>query len=59
MTREEYEKKKRRLEALAEEKRQEAARACAAYDTLCEELRGLRLDWREQQAAVRAAAATD
>lgn len=49
MTREEYEEKRRRLEADAEDAKKTYIRAKAVYDTICEDLRDLHLDWQEQQ----------
>lgn len=49
MTREEYEEKRRRLMADAEDARKALNRARAVYDRICDELHGLRVDWNEQQ----------
>ncbi|NUP15406.1 MAG: hypothetical protein HOZ81_04745 [Streptomyces sp.] len=49
MTREEYEEKRRRLEADAEDARKTYIRAKSVYDGICDELRNLRIDWNEQQ----------
>lgn len=53
MTRQEYEERRRRLEADAEDARKAYIRARSVYNGICEELRSLRLDWREQQQAAR------
>lgn len=49
MTREEYEEKRRRLEADAADAKKTLNRARAVYDGICDELRNLRVDWNEQQ----------
>lgn len=49
MTREEYEEKRRRLEADAEDAKKSYVRAKAVYDQICTDLRNLRVDWNEQQ----------
>ncbi|MFD9868534.1 hypothetical protein ACFXI8_27195 [Streptomyces niveus] len=49
MTREEYEEKRRRLEADADEAKKTYVRAKSVYDSICDELRNLRVDWQEQQ----------
>ncbi|MFJ6566665.1 hypothetical protein ACIQNU_04545 [Streptomyces sp. NPDC091292] len=51
MTREEYEEKRRRLEADAEDAKKAYNRARAVYDGICDELRNLRIDWQEQERA--------
>ena len=51
MTREEYEEKRRRLEADAEDAKKTYIRAKSVYDGICDELRNLRVDWNEQQKA--------
>ncbi|GHC38008.1 hypothetical protein GCM10010348_76590 [Streptomyces anthocyanicus] len=51
MTREEYEEKRRRLEADAADAKKTYNRARTVYDGICEELRNLRIDWNEQQKA--------
>ena len=53
MTRDEYEEKRRRLEADAADAKKTYIRAKSAYEGICEELRNLRIDWQEQQAADR------
>ncbi|MFK4801659.1 hypothetical protein ACI3K5_23630 [Streptomyces sp. MPA0124] len=55
MTREEYEEKRRRLEADAADAKAAYNRARALYDGICDELRNLRIDWNEQQKTDRAA----
>ncbi|EGE40749.1 hypothetical protein GTY83_06850 [Streptomyces sp. SID4928] len=49
MTSEEYEEKRRRLEADAADAKKTLNRARSVYDGICEELRNLRIDWNEQQ----------
>ncbi|MFI7890842.1 hypothetical protein ACIFUY_06215 [Streptomyces sp. CACIS-1.16CA] len=49
MTSEEYEEKRRRLEADAADAKKTLIRARSVYDGICEELRNLRIDWNEQQ----------
>ncbi|MDX2794627.1 hypothetical protein [Streptomyces scabiei] len=49
MTRDEYEAKKRRLEADIEDARKAFVRARGLYDQLCDEARDLRWQWRQQQ----------
>ncbi|MEU2996942.1 hypothetical protein ABZ684_05095 [Streptomyces sp. NPDC006995] len=49
MTSEEYEEKRRRLEADAADAKKTLNRARATCDDICEELRNLRIDWTEQQ----------
>jgi hypothetical protein len=49
MTEKEYENQKRRLEADAEDARKTLVRAKGVYDGICNDLRELRLEWREQQ----------
>lgn len=49
MTREEYEEKRRRLEADAADTKKTYIRAKSVYEGVCEELRNLRIDWNEQQ----------
>ncbi|MEU0098300.1 hypothetical protein [Streptomyces sp. NPDC006267] len=49
MTPEEYEEKRRRLEADAADAKKIYIRAKSVYDGVCEELRNLRIDWNEQQ----------
>lgn len=49
MTREEYEERKQRIEADAEDARKAFVRARARYDQLCEDARELRWQWQEQQ----------
>ncbi|WP_369212716.1 hypothetical protein [Streptomyces flavofungini] len=49
MTRDEYEEKRRRLEADADNAKKALTRARAMYDGICDELRNLRIDWNEQQ----------
>lgn len=51
MTREEYEEARRRLEADAADAKKTYIRAKSVYDGICDELRNLRVDWQEQQAA--------
>jgi len=51
MTREEYEERRRRLEADAADAKKTLNRARAVYDGICDELRNLRVDWQEQQKA--------
>jgi hypothetical protein len=51
MTRDEYEEKRRRLEADAEDAKKAYNRARAVYDGICDELRNLRVDWNEQEQA--------
>lgn len=51
MTREEYEEKRRRLEADAEAAKRTYIRAKSVYEGICDELRNLRVDWNEQQKA--------
>lgn len=53
MNREEYEAKRRRLEEDASDAKKTYIRAKSTYDGICEELRNLRIDWQEQQAADR------
>ncbi|MFE7727402.1 hypothetical protein ACFU5D_16605 [Streptomyces anthocyanicus] len=55
MTREEYEEKRRRLEADAADTKAAYNRARALYDGICDELRNLRIDWNEQQKTDRTA----
>ncbi|MFD7995537.1 hypothetical protein [Streptomyces mexicanus] len=54
MTREEYEEKRRRLSEDAEDARKALNRARARYEQITDELRDLRIEWQEQQAADRA-----
>ncbi|MFF8784862.1 hypothetical protein [Streptomyces sp. NPDC015125] len=54
MTREEYEEKRQRLSADAEDARKALNRARSRYEGITDELRDLRLEWRDQQAADRA-----
>ena len=49
MNEQEYDERRRRLEADAEDARKTYIRAKSVYDGICEELRLLRLDWNEQQ----------
>ena len=49
LTPDEYEARKRRLEADAEDAKKALQNAKARYDAICEELRNLRIDYREQQ----------
>ncbi len=49
MTREEYETKQRRLQADAEDARKAYIQAKAVYDSICDQMRNLRIDWQEQQ----------
>ncbi|WP_264925677.1 AlpA family transcriptional regulator [Streptomyces sp. A012304] len=49
MTHEEYEDRRRRLEADAADARKALNQARAVYDGICEELRDLRVQWQEQQ----------
>lgn len=49
MTPEEYEDRRRRLEADAEDAKKALWNARAHYEQICEELRNLRIDYREQQ----------
>lgn len=49
MTREEYEEQMRRLEANAEDARKALQRAQANFDSICEEMAGLRYQWRQQE----------
>lgn len=49
MTRQEYEEKRRRLEADAADTKKTYIRAKSVYEGVCEELRDLRIDWNEQQ----------
>ncbi|MFJ3278508.1 hypothetical protein [Streptomyces halstedii] len=49
MTPEEYEEKRRRLEADAVDAKKAYIRAKSVYDGICEEMRNLRIDWNEQQ----------
>ena len=49
MTREEYEEKRRRLEADAVDAKKAYVRAKSIYDGITDELRNLRIDWQEQQ----------
>ncbi|MFI6653280.1 hypothetical protein ACIBI8_37530 [Streptomyces sp. NPDC050529] len=51
MTREEYEEKRRKLSADAEEARESLNRARAAYEGVTDQLRELRIEWQEQQKA--------
>lgn len=51
MTREEYEAKRRRLEADAVDAKKAYINAKSRYDGICDELRNLRIDWNEQQKA--------
>jgi hypothetical protein len=51
MTREEYEEKRRRLEADAEDAKKTYVRAKSVYDKISNELRDLRVAWNEQQKA--------
>ncbi|MFK8851270.1 hypothetical protein [Streptomyces sp. Ac-502] len=51
MTEEEYEEKRQRLEADAEDARKDLNRARARYDEIASALRDLRLEWRDQQTA--------
>ncbi|NED31088.1 hypothetical protein [Streptomyces sp. SID8499] len=51
LTQEEYEEKRRRLEADAESARKALNRARAVYDRVCTDLTNLRYEWQEQQAA--------
>lgn len=55
MTREEYEEKRRRLEADAADAKAAYNRARVLYDGICDELRNLRIDWQEQQKTDRTA----
>ncbi|HEX5565413.1 MAG TPA: hypothetical protein VFY14_00460 [Streptomyces sp.] len=48
MTEEEYEERRRRLSEDIEDARQTLNRARSRYDQLCDELRNLRQDWKEQ-----------
>lgn len=54
MTREEYEEKRRRLEADAADARKAYIRAKSVYDGICDELRNLRVTWNEQERSGRA-----
>ncbi|MFJ6729385.1 hypothetical protein ACIQPQ_31235 [Streptomyces sp. NPDC091281] len=49
MTRDEYEAQRRRLEADAEDARNTLNRARVTYDTICNQLRALRIEWNEQE----------
>lgn len=49
MTEEEYEEKRRRLSADAEDARKALNRARSTYDRITEEIRDLRIEWQEQQ----------
>lgn len=49
MTKEEYEEKRRRLEADAADAKKAYARAKSIYNNITDELRNLRIDWQEQQ----------
>ena len=49
MTSEEYEEQRRRLEANAADAKKTHIRAKSVYDSICDELRNLRVDWQEQQ----------
>ncbi|MET8694746.1 hypothetical protein ABZV65_19635 [Streptomyces bauhiniae] len=51
MTEEEYQDRKRRLEADIEDARKAFNKARSRYDQLCEDARELRYQWREQQKA--------
>lgn len=53
MTREEYEERRRRLEADAADAKKAYIRAKSVYDGICDELRNLRVDWNEQQKEAR------
>lgn len=53
MTREEYEERRRRLEADAADAKKAYVRAKSAYDGITDELRNLRIDWQEQQKAAK------
>jgi hypothetical protein len=54
MTREEYDQKRQRLEADAEDARKALNRARARYIQITDSLRDLRHEWLEQQATDRA-----
>lgn len=56
MTREEYEERRRRLEADAADAKKAYIRAKSVYDGICDNLRNLRTDWQEQQKATDSAA---
>ncbi len=49
MTREEYEEKRRRLEADAADAKKAYVRAKSVYDSVCDDLRNLRIDWQKQE----------
>lgn len=51
MTEEEYKQKRRRLEVDAKDARKALNRARTVCEGICEELRSLRIEWREQQKA--------
>lgn len=53
MTEEEYEEKRRRLSADAEDARRALNRARSLYDGITDELRNLRIEWQEQQKTAR------
>lgn len=53
MTEEEYEERRSRLSADAEDARKALNKARARYDEITDALRDLRVAWREQQAADR------
>jgi hypothetical protein len=49
LTSDEYEARRRRLEADAADAKKTLQNARARYEQICEELRNLRIDWQEQQ----------
>lgn len=59
MTPDEYEARMRRLKTDAEDARKAYVRAKSHYDAICEEMRSLRIDWQERQAAASLPAAED
>lgn len=54
MTEEEYENRRRRLEADIADAKKAYNAARARFDDLCDELRNLRIDWQEQQKKIHA-----
>lgn len=51
MTRDEYEQKQRELGEQAEEARKDYLDAKGVYDRICDQMRDLRVEWREQREA--------
>jgi hypothetical protein len=51
VTNEEYERKRQELSEQAEEARQTYLDAKGAYDKLCDQMRDLRIAWRDQERA--------